>query len=70
MSEWFAIIAQSPDPRGRIRRMGDGHLSAAIAEIEGIPEPNRWQAEVYAEMVAEVLLRWRTCAGLGPGRSV
>lgn len=70
MSEWFGIVVQSPEPRKRVRRMSDENLSEAIEEIEESPAPNRWHAEVYAELVAEALLRWRAAAGLGPGRSV
>lgn len=58
--EWFRILVGSPDPRKRIRELPEGPLSAAIDEIEAVECPNNFHKAIYAMLVGEALLRWRS----------
>jgi hypothetical protein len=58
-AEWFRMIVTCPDPAGRIVRLEDKALAAAMDEIAKVPAPNHFQVEVYARCAHEALRRWR-----------
>lgn len=63
-AEWYRIIVGNPDPRQKVRSMGDQALSEAVAEIEAMSHPNDFHRAVYGMLFGEVLLRWRAVAGV------
>ena len=59
IGDFFRMIAAAADPENRIRRMSDGHLSAAIDELGALEQPNAWQAEAYAMAIREGARRFQ-----------
>jgi hypothetical protein len=56
---WFLTIASHPEPLKKVRSMRCHDLAEAERQIVAIENPNAWQAEIYALVAAEALLRWR-----------
>lgn len=56
---WFLDIASHPEPLKRVRSLSCHDLADAERQIVAIADPNPWQAEIYALVANEALLRWR-----------
>lgn len=63
-AQFFSIIVADPDPRQRVRTLGDQALSEALEEIEALPLPNDFHRAVYGMLISEQLIRWRAMAGV------